>query len=85
MKQLNTVKTGESTFQVDLRGWMCPYPKYAVEPLLDKLPQGSQLDLLVDCPAATGDVPRLARRHGYTVPVVEQIGAGEWRISILRG
>ena len=84
MKQLQTLKTGDHTYQVDLRGWMCPYPKYAIEPLLDKLPMGSQLNLLVDCPAATGDVPRLARARGYQVPGVEHIGGGEWRITIER-
>lgn len=82
MKQVNAVKTGSNSFQVDLRGWMCPYPKYAIEPLLDKLPNGAQLDLLVDCPAATGDVPRIARARGFTVPGIEPVGSGEWRIKI---
>jgi len=61
---------------------MCPYPKYAIEPLLDKLPAGAKLDLLVDCPAATGDVPRIARARGFTVPGIEPVGSGEWRITI---
>jgi TusA-related sulfurtransferase len=63
---------------------MCPYPKYAIEPLLDKLPEGAQLNLLVDCPAATGDVPRIAQERGFAVPRVEQIGPGEWQI-VIRG
>jgi len=62
---------------------MCPYPKYAIEPLMEKLPAGGQLDLLVDCPAATGDVPHIAEARGYTVQGVQQIGSGEWRITIL--
>jgi len=40
------------------------------------------LDLLVDCPAATGDVPRIARARGFTVDGIEPVGAGEWRITI---
>ena len=84
MKQVSTIKTGANSYQVDLRGWMCPYPKYAIEPLLNKLPDGSQLNLLVDCPAATGDVPRIARERGFSVPGIERIGSGEWRITIER-
>jgi TusA-related sulfurtransferase len=61
---------------------MCPYPKYAIEPLLDKLPAGSELSLLVDCPAATGDVPRIARERGFAVPDIQQVGSGEWQIKI---
>ncbi len=64
---------------------MCPYPKYAIEPLLDKLPGGSQLNLLVDCPAATGDVPRLATARGFSVQGIQQIGSGEWKITIASG
>ena len=72
----------ENSYQVDLRGWMCPYPKYAIEPLLEKLPEGGQLNLLVDCPAATGDVPRIARTRGFAIPDIQQLGPGEWKITI---
>ena len=83
MKTIPAVKIADNTFQVDLRGWMCPYPKYAIEPILEKMPKGSRLHFLVDCPAATGDVPRLARAHGHAVEGVRQVGSGEWEIDLL--
>ena len=85
MKQVSTIKIGDKAYQVDLRGWMCPYPKYAIEPLLDKLPHGSELNLLVNCPAATGDVPHIARTRGFVIQGIQQIGSGEWQITIQYG
>lgn len=82
MKELNAVKIDNNHYQVDMRGWMCPYPKYAVGILLRKLPPASIMDLLVDCPAATKDVPEAVRQMGCSVQEVLPIGDGEWRIRI---
>ncbi len=82
MQKLKAVKVGEGHFEVDMRGWICPHPKYAVEPLVKKLESGNRLDLLVDCPPAVDDVPNVARAVGCTVSKVEKIGDGEWKISI---
>lgn len=82
MKELKTLKLEENHYQIDMRGWMCPYPKYAVTTILSKLPACSTLDLLVDCPAATKDVPALAREKGYTIEKIEPLNEGEWRIAI---
>ncbi|WP_258359519.1 sulfurtransferase TusA family protein [Moorella sulfitireducens] len=82
MKELKAVKVNDNHYQVDMRGWMCPYPKYAITAILEKLPSDSYLDLLVDCPAATKDVPDLAKRQGYEVQRVELLREGEWLIRI---
>lgn len=82
MPKLTAVKTGPSSYQVDMRGWMCPYPKYALEALLHKLPPDSSMALLVDCPAATADVPAVARALGFTVEPAIPTGDGEWKIVI---
>lgn len=85
MRKLEAAKVGPDCYQVDMRGWMCPYPKYAIESLLQKLPRGNSLALLVDCPAATTDVPAIARARGFAVPEVSRLGDGEWRIVIAGG
>lgn len=82
MKELKPVKIDDNHYQVDMRGWMCPYPKYAVELLLEKLPQGSLLDLIVDCPAAINDVPELVKSRGYAVWETISLNSGEWQIRI---
>lgn len=84
MATLKVARVADGHYQVDMRGWVCPYPKYAVEPLVAKLPQGHRMDMLVDCPAATSDVPKVARSLGCEVPEVVPIADGEWQIVIVR-
>ncbi|BCV21955.1 sulfurtransferase TusA family protein [Moorella sp. Hama-1] len=84
MKELKAIKINENHFEVDMRGWMCPYPKYAVETILERLPAGGFLDLLVDCPSATKDVPDLAQKLGYDVQKVEILRDGEWKICLYK-
>lgn len=83
MSALTAVKQQDGSYSVDIRGWMCPYPKYMLEPLLKKMAgRQKRISLLVDCPSAATDVPDVARKMGYKVPEVSQIGDGEWRIII---
>jgi len=82
MKELKAIKIGHNHYQVDMRGWMCPYPKYAIEILLEKLPSASRMDLLVDCPAATKDVPEVVKSRGCNIQEVVPINDGEWRIRV---
>jgi TusA-related sulfurtransferase len=58
------------------------FPKYAVTGLMAKLPAHGQLDLLVDCPSAPDDVPKVAQAAGCAGTTTETLGAGEWRIAI---
>jgi TusA-related sulfurtransferase len=84
MRKLDAVKIADNHYQVDMRGWVCPYPKYAIESLVSKLTRGSRMDMLVDCPAATDDVPKVARALECFVPHIDQIGNGEWKIAIVK-
>ena len=84
MRKLDAVKIADKHYQVDMRGWVCPYPKYAIESLVSKLTSGSRMDMLVDCPAATDDVPKVARALGCSIPEIDQIGNGEWKIVIVK-
>jgi len=84
MRKIKTFKISDKHYQVDMRGWVCPYPKYAVESLVKKLNDGNQMDLLVDCPSAPDDVPRVALAMGCSIPEVTQIGGGEWKIVIIK-
>ena len=82
MREFSAKKIGDGQFEVDMRGWVCPFPKYAVEGLVAKLPPQSRLDLLVDCPSAPDDVPKVANAAGCQVTGVDQIANGDWRISL---
>ncbi len=81
MKKLKPIRIGDQAFELDLRGWMCPLPKYVLEFLLPQIHSGNRLDLLVDCPGAITDIPAdAAKAHCETE--VTQISDGEWKISI---
>lgn len=76
-------KLEDGSYCIDLRGWMCPYPKYMLDPIFDRLPKGGgQVTLLVDCPSASTDVPETARKKGYKVKAVNQVNDGEWQVVI---
>ena len=83
MGKLSSCKLEDGSYCVDLRGWMCPYPKYMIDPIFEKLPpDGNKVTILVDCPSASTDVPEVARGKGYTVKEVTQINDGEWQVVI---
>ncbi len=84
MRKLDARKITDKHYQVDMRGWMCPYPKYIIESLVSKLTSGSRMDMLVDCPAATDDVPKVAQALGCSIAGSDQIGNGEWKIAIIK-
>jgi TusA-related sulfurtransferase len=82
MRTFKAIKVADGHFEVDMRGWVCPFPKYAVTGLVEKLPARGRLDLLVDCPSAPEDVPKVVAGLGCAVARVEAIAPGEWRIRI---
>jgi TusA-related sulfurtransferase len=82
MRTFKAIEVGADHFQVDLRGWVCPFPKYAVTGLVEKLPDQGRLDLLVDCPSAPEDVPKVVEGISSQVTGIVQLAPGEWRIAI---
>ncbi|MCP4581446.1 MAG: sulfurtransferase TusA family protein [candidate division Zixibacteria bacterium] len=81
MNKLKAIRIGDKAFELDLRGWICPFPKYVLEFTLPKLNLGDRLDLLVDCPGAITDIPDDASKANCETEVT-QIGNGEWKIAI---
>ncbi|MCP4545265.1 MAG: hypothetical protein GY835_02225 [bacterium] len=81
MDKLKPIRVGDKRVELDLRGWMCPLPKYVLEFILPQLDPDDELDLLVDCPGAITDIPDDASKANYETEVT-QIANGEWRIAI---
>lgn len=84
MKKIKIIKITDKHYQVDMRGWMCPYPKYALDSFIKRLEDKNQMDMLVDCPSAIDDVPKVAKSMGCKVSEITQIGGGEWKIVIVK-
>lgn len=67
--------------ELDLRGIRCPLSWAKARVVLDTLPRGHELELLVDDPQAARDIPRAAEAVGHHVAGVAA-EAGVWRITI---
>ena len=52
---------------LDCLGLFCPVPVFQTRQALDNLEKGEILEVLVDDPAAEGDIPSLARRLNVKV------------------
>ncbi len=73
-------------YKVDIRNMMCPYPKYVMPKILEKLGASEKrtvIDILVDCPSAIDEIPPIISKKGYKNEIT-QISNGEWRIRVKR-
>lgn len=68
---------------LDVRGETCPYPMQKAMDAMDQLPEGEELEILVDHPPALGTIRMVAERRGFHMEV-EEAGSGEWRIRLSR-
>jgi len=60
--RLNDLPDPEPNQTLDCLGLFCPIPVFQTRQALDKLAKGEILEVLVDDPAAEGDIPSLAKR-----------------------
>jgi len=68
---------------VDARGEPCPYPMKQVMEAMDRLPEGEELEVLVDHPPAVDMIRLLATRRGFLMEA-EPADSAEWRIRLRR-
>ena len=66
---------------LDVRGEICPFPMKKVQEALERLPDGEELEVLVDHPPAVDTIRMLATRMGLLMDV-RVAGSGEWRITL---
>jgi len=66
---------------LDLRGVRCPLSWAKAKVHLERMPRGTEIDLLVDEAQGARDIPRAAEAAGHhIVGVVDE--AGCWRITL---
>lgn len=68
---------------LDVRGETCPYPMKKAMEAMERLPEGEELEVLVDHPPAIDTIRMAANRYGFTMTVQPE-GSGEWRIRLRR-
>jgi tRNA 2-thiouridine synthesizing protein A len=68
---------------LDVRGEICPYPMKKAMEAMERLPEGEELEVLVDHPPAIDTIRMAARRFGFAM-TVDAVTSGEWRIRLRR-
>ena len=69
-------------YEMDARGYVCPYPQIFARRALKHLAPGEVLDVIVDNRASCDGVPAAVVRDGGEVLEVSELGDGLWRIRI---
>jgi tRNA 2-thiouridine synthesizing protein A len=78
---LSIKKVGEKMYELDLRGYVCPYPQMYTSQALTKLPRGSILKVVIDNPPSIENIKSVAQKVGAKSVSVNSQG-GEWDITI---
>lgn len=76
--------SGKAPQTLDLRGEVCPFTFVRTKLVLEQLPPGDRLRVIVDHEPATRNVPRSVRDWGQIVESVGEIANGAWEIVVLK-
>lgn len=69
-------------FFLDLKGEVCPYTFVKAKLALEELELGEILELVVDFPPASRNLPKSMESEGHDVLSVVEARPGEWRITV---
>ena len=75
-------KKKEGEYELDVRGYVCPYPVIYTLKALSTMKEGETLRVYTDNPPSSENVPKAASEKGHEVVKVEKTGEGEWIITI---
>jgi len=77
-------KKGEMLYELDLKGYTCPYPQLYTAKALGEIEVGAILEVLTDNPPSTETVPRSIRNARQEYVKTEQLGPSLWKIVAKR-
>jgi tRNA 2-thiouridine synthesizing protein A len=67
-------------YQLDLRGYTCPYPQLYTARALKEIEKDAILEILIDNPPSRETVPRTIRNNKQEYIGTETQGPGTWKI-----
>lgn len=79
---MSLIKREEKVYELDVRGYVCPYPVIYTLKALSQLKEEEVLEVLTDNPPSSENVPKAAKEKGYEVMRVESPSEGQWKIVI---
>jgi TusA-related sulfurtransferase len=80
MQEPKLERKSEGEYTLDVRGQTCPFPQILSQLALEKLREGSILEVITDNPPSARDVPIALRKKGYEVEVKKS--NGQWHIVV---
>lgn len=77
------VDTGSGVYEIDARGYSCPYPEVLTREAVGELDSGKVLRILLDNRPSTQTVPDSLEETDHLVHGVEKLdGKKEWVIEV---
>ena len=75
----------ERRVRLDLRGEVCPYPLAETKKAVKKMPCGSVLEVMVDCPPAVKNLTKWAENAGHQLMESLDLGPSELMVVLKTG
>ena len=60
-------KTGEGSYMLDVRGYVCPHPQLYTKKGMEKLKQGEVLELVFDNPSSGESISAMCQSDGNQI------------------
>ncbi|MBS1263884.1 MAG: hypothetical protein MAG715_01077 [Methanonatronarchaeales archaeon] len=76
------IEAGDGVYEMDVRGYSCPYPEVFTRNAIDSLEPGDVLKITLDNRPSTETVPAAVEEVGNRVLGVESRGSREWVIEV---
>lgn len=77
-------KKGEGTYELDVRGYVCPHPQLYTKKVLQKLAQGDVVEVLFDNPSSSESIEAMCTAEGNLV-VEKNMADGKFAWKIKKG
>ncbi|MHB9112126.1 MAG: sulfurtransferase TusA family protein [Thermoleophilia bacterium] len=75
-------KKDDGSYELDVRGYVCPHPQLYTLKSLEKMQDGMILDVLVDNPSSVESINQACNGKGYTILETNSPKAGVTAIKI---
>lgn len=74
-------KLDERRYELDVRGYVCPYPQLLAMRALNTLSQDDILEIVLDNPPSVRDIPPALEEKGYKVEIY-RIESSTWKLVV---
>ena len=75
-------KNENGNYSIDVTGLACPYPQLFALNVLNEVPKGGELEVLLDNPPSVRDIPPTLERKGYSVTDISKVEGPKWIITV---